>query len=365
MGDEQHCGSQRIGEHLQVIKDLLLHGHIKRGGRLVGDQQFRTACQADGDERTLAHTTGKLVRILACTSGGIRQTCLRKKTCDAVVHGGADYILLGDVPSVILGHAGLDQVVGHAPTRFRSRDPLRLEVCHGLVEVVAGLADLGQRFLRRGQQLRKILGAKESLIVVVFKLDISIGESLRQRGTLLMGDIHIVGDQRLLHLGADTPHRIQVAHRILRDKTHLVAAQLVEIPLLVTGDFLAIKLDGSSDHMACAWKQTKHCHSGRGLAGAGLTNDSHPLTRVYAERGVAHRMYRPAIISGEVDLEVLDFQQRTVGALHGLELVFGIHFSHRISLTYTHARLFGSSASFTASPIMMKASTVMASAADG
>ena len=180
-----------------------------------------------------------------------------------------------------------------------------------------------------------------------------------------MGDIHIVGDQRLLHLGADTPHRVQVAHRILRDKTHLVAAQLVEIPLLVTGDFLAVKLDGSSDHMACAWKQTKHRHSGRGLARAGLTNDSHPLTRVYAERGVAHRMYRPAIISGEVDLEVLDFQQRTVGALHGLELVFGIHFSHRISLTYTHARLFGSSASFTASPIMMKASTVMASAADG
>lgn len=76
-------------------------------------------------------------------------------------------------------------------------------------------------------------------------------------------------------------------------------------------------------------------------------------------------MYRLAIISGEVDLEVLDFQQRTVGTLHGLELVFGIHFSHRISLTYTHVRLFGSSASFTASPIMMKASTVMASAADG
>ena len=58
VGDEQHRGSQGIGQHVQMVEDLLLHGHVKRGGRLVGDEQFRTAGQTDGDQRTLTAFLG-------------------------------------------------------------------------------------------------------------------------------------------------------------------------------------------------------------------------------------------------------------------------------------------------------------------
>ena len=37
VGDEQHGGAQRVGEHVQVVEDALLHGHVQSGGRLVGD----------------------------------------------------------------------------------------------------------------------------------------------------------------------------------------------------------------------------------------------------------------------------------------------------------------------------------------
>ena len=67
-----------------------------------------------------------------------------------------------------------------------------------------------------------------------------------------------------------------------------------------------------------------------------------------------------------VDGQILDLEQRTVLFLHGQHLGVGV-VSHNVSpLPLAQAvRLFGSRASLTASPIMMNASTVMASAADG
>ena len=77
-------------------------------------------------------------------------------------------------------------------------------------------------------------------------------------------------------------------------------------------------------------------------------------------------MHGLAFIGGEVDLEVLDLQQRPVARCMASRL-FSVFISViEYPFTYTQAvRLFGSSASLTASPIMMNASTVMASAADG
>ena len=84
--------------------------------------------------------------------------------------------------------------------------------------------------------------------------------------------------------------------------------------------------------MAGSRKQAKHGHGGSGFAGTGFADDGHPLAGIHAEGRVAHGMHGLAFIGGEVDLEVLDLQQRPVGALHGLEVVLGLHFSPRISL---------------------------------
>ena len=46
------------------IQNLRLDGHIQGGGRLVADQDLRTAGHGDGDDHALAHAAGKLMRIL-------------------------------------------------------------------------------------------------------------------------------------------------------------------------------------------------------------------------------------------------------------------------------------------------------------
>ena len=46
VADEQQRGAGAIAEVDQQIDDLCLHGHVERGGRLVGDQQRGLAGQA-------------------------------------------------------------------------------------------------------------------------------------------------------------------------------------------------------------------------------------------------------------------------------------------------------------------------------
>ena len=47
----------------QQIEDLRLHGHVERGGRLIGDQQVRLVGERHGDHHPLALTAGELMRI--------------------------------------------------------------------------------------------------------------------------------------------------------------------------------------------------------------------------------------------------------------------------------------------------------------
>ena len=49
---------------LQHLEDLRLHRDVERGGRLVGDQQFRLVGDRHGDHRPLPHAAGELVRVL-------------------------------------------------------------------------------------------------------------------------------------------------------------------------------------------------------------------------------------------------------------------------------------------------------------
>ena len=127
---------------MQMIENLLLHGHVKRGCRFIGDKQVGAAGKTDGDQRTLAHATGEFVRELTCTGGGVRQSRFGQQTRDAIVHGGTNHILLGEIPRILGFHAGLDEIVGDTPAGFGTRHPLISEVRHGRIEILAGLADV-------------------------------------------------------------------------------------------------------------------------------------------------------------------------------------------------------------------------------
>ena len=366
VGDEQHGGAQRIGEHAQVVENLLLHGHVERGGRLVGDQQVRAGGQADGDQRALAHAAGELVWELTCAGGRVGQARLGQQAGDAVVHRGADDVLFGDAPGLVMVHTGLDQVLGHAPAGFGARHPFGAEVLHAALDVrVAGLLDGGLGGIHQGGQF---LGAQEGLVVLALEVHVLGHQRLGQRGTLLMRDVHVVGGQRLLDLGADAPHRVEVAHRVLRDQAHAGAADLLILLAVELAQLLAAELDRTAGDLAGAGQQAEHGHGRGGLARAGLTHDGHPLARIDGEGCVTHRMHRMALVRREVDLQVLDLKQRAVRFLvlaNGVDLrrANSVFVAHHAS---THAvRLLGSRASFTASPIMMNASTVTASAADG
>ena len=74
----------RTGHHTQIVRDkndgrmdlilyirqqfhdLCLNGHIQCSGGFIGNKEFRVAGKRHGDHGPLAHTTGKLMRILLC-----------------------------------------------------------------------------------------------------------------------------------------------------------------------------------------------------------------------------------------------------------------------------------------------------------
>ena len=53
MRDQQQRQAQFVLQGLQQTQDLRLHGDIERGGRFVGDQQFRIAHQRHRDHHAL------------------------------------------------------------------------------------------------------------------------------------------------------------------------------------------------------------------------------------------------------------------------------------------------------------------------
>ena len=118
--------------------------------------------------------------------------------------------------------------------------------------------------------------------------------------------------------------------------------------------------------MAGSRKQAKHGHGGSGFAGTGFADDGHPLAGIHAEGRVAHGMHG---LASSVVKSTWRFLTSNSGpwARCMASRLFSVFISViEYPFTYTQAvRLFGSSASLTASPIMMNASTVMASAADG
>gem|GEM_PF-1962577 len=65
VGDEQHGEIALPGEPREELEDLLLHGHVERGGRLVGDEDPRLGGQRQRDRDALLLAPGQLVRVRA------------------------------------------------------------------------------------------------------------------------------------------------------------------------------------------------------------------------------------------------------------------------------------------------------------
>ena len=63
--DQQHRHAEAILKVIEQCEDLRLDGDIKRGRRLVGDQQPRLAGQRHRDHDTLAQPAGELMRVVA------------------------------------------------------------------------------------------------------------------------------------------------------------------------------------------------------------------------------------------------------------------------------------------------------------
>ena len=63
MRDEDHGKVGSVAETAQELENLRLDRHIECRSRLIGDQQPRFGRQGDGNDDTLAHSPGQLMRI--------------------------------------------------------------------------------------------------------------------------------------------------------------------------------------------------------------------------------------------------------------------------------------------------------------
>ncbi len=63
MADEHQRHAEFAAHRAQEVEDLRLDGDVERGGRLVGDKQFRPAGQGHGDHHALVLAAGEFMRI--------------------------------------------------------------------------------------------------------------------------------------------------------------------------------------------------------------------------------------------------------------------------------------------------------------
>ncbi len=149
-----------------------------------------------------------------------------------------------------------------------------------------------------------------------------------------------VGPQRFPDLEADLPDRVQVGHRVLRDVADLPAAHRSQCAAVGGRDVHTIEHDAPGRDSTAGRQQSQDRGGGAGFPRPGLAHHRDGLAGQYPQIQAAHRG-----VLAEPDMQALDRQQRGGHA--------------------RHARDAGSRASRSASPIIMKASTVAASAPAG
>ena len=74
MGDPDDRHAQLLAQLFDQFQNLRLNGHIKGGGRFIGNQHIGVARQRNRDHHALAHTAGKLMGIVVDPGRGIGNT---------------------------------------------------------------------------------------------------------------------------------------------------------------------------------------------------------------------------------------------------------------------------------------------------
>lgn len=151
-----------------------------------------------------------------------------------------------------------------------------------------------------------------------------------------------VGPQRFPDLKPHLPDRVEVGHRILRDVADVAAPDRPQHPAVSSGDVEPVEDDATGRDSSAGWQQPEDRGGRGGFPGPGFADHRDGLTAPHRQIHATHHGPIP-----ETDLEALDRQQRLAG-IHA-----------------RRPREAGSNASRRASPIIMKASTVMASAPAG
>src|SRR5450830_1417977 len=357
--DEQDRSPQLLGQPLQVVEDPTLDGDVQGRRRLVSDQQQRPRRESDRDERALTHPAGELVRVLGGAPLGVHKSRLAEQAGDTV----------GRVRALDPGTDGL-RGIGQ-PRGRQDRDDLaagrgtddegrRRRVDRGLYLV--GSLRAGEGGAEVGEQSLLRLAAQVQVVAVGADLDHRLvgDEGLGERVARRPADVDVVGLEGFLDLVADLPHRVEVRHRVMRDETDLLAAQRDDLPLARLRDLGAVEQDRAARDLPGTRQQVDdRVREGR-LARAGLADDRHRLAWVDRQVGASDRP-DDAARGREGDLEVAHSEQRllavpVVRRARAARCRGGVR--HRV-------RAFGSRASRTASPIMMKLSTVSASAPAG
>lgn len=171
----------------------------------------------------------------------------------------------------------------------------------------------------------------------------------RSRLDVLLAAGDPVGADRLLHLEADAPYRVEVRHGVLGHKADLPAADGLDIAAPERGQLASAEGDRTARDRAGAREQVDDGAGGRGLARPGLAHDGDGLAGEDVEARAVQDLAEP-VLCAERDLEVAHAQQ---GHL------VGSAFAHRRALAL------GSMASRMSSPRVTNASTASVSAIDG
>ena len=178
---------------------------------------------------------------------------------------------------------------------------------------------------------------------------------------------NIVRQQSFLHLCTDAKNGVQVTHRVLRNQADAGSTQLDPFLGAHLGELLTVELDGAAGDLTGARKQANDGSGGGRLTRTGLAHDGNGLTGVNGQVSSANGGNDTGR-GREGDLQVGDLEQR-IGVVRvdfGLLSTFEDDLGDSLfELFFVHFFAFGSRASRTASPIVMKLSTVKASAIAG
>src|SRR5271166_4245320 len=118
MGDEENRHPISILQGLDQFEDVGLDRHVERGGRLIGDEQLRSASERNGDHDALSHAAGKSMRIV-----------VKSLTCGRNAHA------FENAQRLRLGRLAIDRsVIDQRFCDLKSDSENRIEARHRLLE---------------------------------------------------------------------------------------------------------------------------------------------------------------------------------------------------------------------------------------